>query len=334
MAAEGFMIFKALHWFHALWLIPILILLSIRHFQKSTESLKQFTQIPASQKKPLNLLLRLILRFSALIGIIFALSQPAWNPTATKVTRKGRDIVFIIDVSRSMLAEDLAPNRLARARISVHDVLNRFQDHRVALIAFAGSSVVKCPLTFDHNFMKLALEDLSPESITRGGSLIGDALRKALNEVFVDDDGQRGRDIILISDGEDQESFPLEAAKQAEERGIRIIALGLGDDQIGHPIPVNAANGSRIYLEYQGQRVLSQLVPTTLKGIASATTGGRYLHVSTGHIDLDEVYAQLIADQEVRDLESKEVIEYQEKFQLFLLLGFICLFLEGLIHER
>jgi Ca-activated chloride channel homolog len=328
------MIFRALNWFHGLWLLPLLIILLVIASRRRSRTLFDFSRSVIVEGSLARRGLKSALRVLALGAVIFALSQPAWDPQPTTVQRRGRDIVFLIDVSRSMLAEDLAPNRLERAKIVVRDVLNVFGDHRVGLVAFAGSSVVKCPLTFDHNFMRLALDDLTTDSITRGGSLIGDAIRKALTQVFVDKDKTGGQDIILISDGDDQESFPLEAAKQARERGVRIIALGLGDDKTGQPIPIVAANGQRRYLRYQGRQVTTQLIPKTLRQVSRASLEGRYLHVATGHINLDEIYARLIENEEMRELDSKDVIEYQDKFQIFLLIALVFCFMEGIIHER
>ncbi|MDF1664835.1 MAG: VWA domain-containing protein [Planctomycetota bacterium] len=327
------MIFQSLEWAHLFWILPLFLIFIVFHDRRRERLMSSFSGGRGILRR-LNLRrLARALCFFSLSAMILALMQPAWNPTPTKVERRGRDIVFLLDVSRSMLAEDIAPNRLERAKIAIKDVIDRFDSHRVGLVVFAGGTAVKCPLTFDHNFFRLALDDAHPESISRGGSNIGDAIRRASKEVFLGDDNRRGRDLILISDGADQESFPVEAAKQARERGIRIISLGLGDDKVGHPIPVER-NGQRSFLEYNGERVLSQLVPTTLKDVAKASKGGHYLHVATGHINLDEVYDRLIEQEEAQVLETKEVLQYKSQFQFFLILALIGVFVEGVIHER
>lgn len=328
------MIFRSLEWVHAFWFIPLLFAFMFFHDRRRARLMSTFSGGRGLLRRPNARRIARCICFLALSSLLFALMQPAWNPTPTKVERRGRDIVFLLDVSRSMLAEDIAPNRLKRAKIAIKDVIDRFDNHRVGLVVFAGGTAVKCPLTFDHNFFRLALDDASPETISRGGSNIGDAIRRASKEVFIGEESRRGRDLILISDGADQESFPVEAAKQARERGIRIIALGLGDDKTGHPIPINNEEGERGYLKYNGERVLTQLVPTTLKEVASASKGGHYLHVATGHINLDEVYDRLIKQEEAQVLETKEVLEYQSQFQLFLILALIGIVLEGVIHER
>ncbi len=259
-----------------------------------------------------------------------ALARPGWDPQPREVQRVGRDVVFVIDVSRSMLADDLYPNRLERAKLSIGDALDAIRGDRVGLVAFAGSAAVKCPLTVDYGFFRLALDELSTDSAPRGGTLIGDAIRVALDEVF-DLSEERHRDIVLITDGEDQESFPLEAAKRAGEAGVRIIAIGLGDETMGTPIPVIDAQGRRTTLKYEGREVLSKLDGDTLRRIADASTGGVYLNVATGAINLDEVYASLIRRAERSAMESTTKMEYTEGFQWLLGLALIALVLESLL---
>ena len=260
---------------------------------------------------------------------VVALARPAWNPVAREVRRSGRDVVFLLDVSKSMLAEDLAPNRLELAMI---DTIERLQGDRVALVAFAGTAVIKCPLTLDYGFFRLALTDISPASVSRGGTLIGDAIRKAIGEVF--DEGRKEfRDLILITDGEDHESFPVEAAKMLGEQGIRLIAIGLGDENQGRRIPVTSG-GRKTFLRYNGQEIWSKLDGATLRQMVNATPGGRYLNVSTGAIDLGDVYVKLIASAEKTELGSMEIERYEEKFQVFLGLAFLLLCLEMAVRER
>ena len=182
-------------------------------------------------------------------------------------------------------------------------MLDSLKGDRVALVAFAGSSVVKCPLTLDYGFMRMAVDDLSPTSVARGGTLIGDALRRVVGDVF-DEDAEGFRDIILITDGEDHESFPVEAAMAAGDAGARIIAIGLGDEKVGRRVPVEDDYGRRRYLTYDGEEVVTRLDAETLRRVAAATTGGVYFNVATGNINLDEVYTGLILDAERRELED------------------------------
>lgn len=323
---------------HLLWLLPVLgSLLAYGAWRRRT-ALEKFAANP--------LLLQLnrqlhsgkrrwkqALLLAAVVFVIAGLARPAWNPQPQIVNREGRDVVFIVDVSRSMLAEDLAPNRLERAKLAIRDCLEGLSGDRVGLIAFAGTSVVKCPLTLDYGFFRMMLEDIGPNDISRGGTLIGDALRKALSDVF-DEQEKEFRDIILITDGEDQESFPLEAARQVGEAGIRIIAIGLGDENQGQRIPIMDANGRKSFLTYQGEEVKSMLDAGTLREVAAATPDGKYLNVATGAFDLNAIYQEFIASAKRRALDESRITQYDEKFQIFLATGFLLLCVETLLGER
>jgi Ca-activated chloride channel homolog len=200
-------------------------------------------------------------------------------------------------------------------------------------VAFAGTAAVKCPLTLDYGFFRTMLKDNSTESISRGGTAIGDALRKAMDEVYTDRE-KKFKDLILITDGEDHESFPVEAAEEAGKRGSRLLAVGLGNESEGGRIPITDSAGRKTFLTYRGQEVWSRLDGDTLRKMVNVTSGGKYLNVATGSIDLGEVYEQLVATAEKRELESKSLTRYEEKFQIFLGLAFFLLSLELLISER
>jgi len=212
----------------------------------------------------------------AFVFIVVGLTRPAWNAEPKQFSRKGRDVVILLDVSRSMLAEDIKPNRLERARIAISDLLEVLDGDRVGLVTFAGSSTVKCPLTQDYVFMRMALSEITTESTNMGGTLIGDAIRKAVEEVF-GSGGEQFKDIILITDGEDHESFPEQAAAKAGLAGVRIIAVGLGNEEEGTPIPVVDADGQKSFLTYQGAIVRSKLGASTLREVVRNSAGGVYV---------------------------------------------------------
>jgi Ca-activated chloride channel family protein len=323
---------------HLLWLIPLLVALFLHSSHRRKQALQKFAEA--------GLLLRLSLSTSPVrrrwkqalaccaVGmIVLALARPGWNPETRKVERTGRDVVFLLDVSKSMLAEDLPPNRLERAKLSIADCLDRLQGDRVGLVAFAGTAAVKCPLTLDYGFFRTMLQDISTDSISRGGTAIGDALRKAMDEVYTDRE-KKFKDLVLITDGEDHDSFPVEAAEEAGKRGIRMLAIGLGNESEGGRIPITDTSGRKTFLTYRGQEVWSRLDGDTLRKMVNVTPGGKYLNVATGSIDLGEVYEQLVATAEKRELESKSLTRYEEKFQVFLGLAFFLLSLELLISER
>lgn len=269
----------------------------------------------------------------ALTCLIIALARPAWNRKDVVIKRSGRDVVFVLDVSRSMLAEDLMPNRLGQAKLAISDAVDDLQGDRVALVAFAGEAVIKCPLTLDYGFFRMALANVGPDSVSRGGTMIGDALRTVLSQVF-DDQAKQYKDVILITDGGDHDSFPVEAAKAAGAKGVRLIVIGLGDQKEGQRIPIRDQQGRKTFLKYKGREVWTKLDAPLLRKMAEATPGGRYLPVATGTINLGEVYKQLIASAAKKELESQTMQQYEEKFQIFLAAAFLCLVLEMLVRER
>nr|MBC8452720.1 VWA domain-containing protein [Spirochaetota bacterium] len=192
--------------------------------------------------------------------------------------------------------------------------------------AFAGSAVIKCPLTLDYSFFKQAVSQLAPDAVSRGGSMIGDALRKTVQEVL-HDSSAGFQDIILITDGEDQESYPIRAAEMLGEKQIRLIAIGLGDENTGKRIPITDDQGNSTYLTYNGQEVWSRLDADTLRQMTQKTDGGQYLNVSTGAFDMEEIYTALIASQKTTSIEEETIYEYDEKFQLFLAPGIFLIIL-------
>ena len=278
--------------------------------------------------------LKACLLILAFISIVIALTEPKWNPQPQKIKRKGRDIVILLDTSRSMLAEDIKPSRLERSKIAIADLMETLKGDRLAIVTFAGNSTVKCPLTQDYAFVRMALADISTESTTRGGTLIGDAIRKATEEVF-DNQSREFKDIILITDGDDHDSFPVDAAEKASETGIRIIAIGLGDDDTGSRIPITGPDGQKTFLKYKGEEVWSKVDSDTLRKVVYATDGGKYLSVKPGTtLDLGQIYEKLIVTAQKRELESVTMMQYDEKFQVFLALGIGLLIWEALISER
>ena len=327
--------FAALDLLHLLWVVPAAGLLLWLSGRAARAALARFTALEArlALLDRRRRLARRLLFLLALLAVTVALLRPGWDPQPMVVRQEGRDVVFAVDVSRSMLAEDLAPNRLERAKLAILDALPALEGDRVAVVAFAGDAAVVCPLTRDYGFFKWAVEGLSPGSVQVQGTLIGDAIRKIAAEVF-DPREKRFKDLILISDGEDQGSYPEVAASVAGEQGVRILAIGLGDEGRGSRIPVDSFGSERMYLSANGAEVWTRLEALTLRKVALATPGGRYLHGATGTFDLGALYRGLIAGEEGRDFGPVEITRYQEKFQIFLAAALLLLAVESLLSER
>ncbi|MCX5690962.1 MAG: VWA domain-containing protein [Planctomycetota bacterium] len=319
-----------------LFLVPVVVLILAYSAARSRRSLLLISGITPNQPRASRArqAIRVVLTAAGISSLIIAIARPQSDPVEETVTVRGRDIVFVIDVSRSMLSRDVVPDRLGRTKIWINDLVNTLKGDRVALVAFAGVPVVKCPLTLDQNFFRMELDELSPASVPRGGTLIGDAIRKTMSAVFEPNPG-RYRDIVLITDGEDQGSFPAEAAKAAAELGVRIIAIGIGSELEGSQVPAEGKNG---FLVHEGTTVRSKMDGTTLAAIAQAASsvqgngaGGVFLNVGTGTMDLDKVYHDLIASAEQRETDSKASVTYKELFPMFLAAALALLTLDSLL---
>ncbi len=325
-------------WLLALWVLPLVGGGAAWGAVRARRALARFIEarlVPAmASRASLGVTLaRGGLVLVAMALVIVALARPRWGVEEREVPRVGRDVVFLIDVSRSMLTEDVRPNRLERAKLWVDDAIRAMPANRVAVVAFAGSSVVKSPLTLDHGFARLALAELSPDAVARGGTNLGDALRQTAREVFdlaADEDTPseaRTRDIIVISDGGDQESLPAEAAAALAVQGVRIIAIGVGDEAQAHPIPVRTARG-RGFVEYEGERVMTRLESDVLRQTALASAGGVYLAVGSGAVELADVYADLSRDDPRTEFATAERERRRERFQWFIVPALALLVVE------
>ncbi|OQY34700.1 MAG: hypothetical protein B6241_03940 [Spirochaetaceae bacterium 4572_59] len=273
-------------------------------------------------KGPLLILLGLILA-------VFALMRPVSHPEEQIIKQEGRNIVFLVDVSRSMLAEDLVPNRLDRARFDIQAAIPLLRGNRVALVAFAGDSILKCPLTTDYAFFNQAVDELSVYSVTRGGSCMGDAIRTVINDLFPEE--KSFMDIILITDGEDQETFPLEAAYKARDKGIRLIAIGMGNTENPTAIPDDSDTGEE-YLIYQEKVVFSSPDMEGLQEIAAASQKGWAVSVPRGSINIAEILDRL--DGESQETGSYSHINYSEYYQWILLPAFLLIFSAVYMRKR
>lgn len=326
-----------MHWgnpnyLYALWLLPVVAWLFVRAEQKRRESAHRFAERAMA--------VRLMPAFGGarprikgtfvvlgLAMLVVAAARPRFGVYFEEMQQRGVDLFVLLDVSKSMLAEDVAPNRLDRAKSDVRDLLEKLGGDRVGLIAFAGRPKVLVPLTTDHEFVKSALDEMDIESAPRGGSLIGDAIRKAIESM----PPAEGRDkvIVLITDGEDHESMPVDAAKQAAERGIKILAIGLGDPNEGGRIPVRDSAGQISFVKEGSQQVWSKLDEKLLQEIALATNGA-YIPAKTRSYDLGEVYETHLANLQRGEIESGKRERHHEQFQWFAALGLAFLFVDGL----
>ncbi len=231
--------------------------------------------------------LRLALLWLALTLAVLALAQPQ-APGATETvaaSRSAADVMFVLDVSKSMLAEDAAPNRLVRAKAEIAQLVGRLERHRVGLVAFAGRAAPLCPLTPDQGFFNLVLSGVDTSSVGRGGTRIGEAVRVALKSFPT---GPGAKLLVLITDGEDHDSYPLEAAKAARDAGVKIIAVGLGSETGSQIVITDPKTGAKKVVMDGGKPVETKLDAKTLQEMA-LTTEGAYIPAGTAAIDLDSI---------------------------------------------
>ncbi len=269
---------------------------------------------------------------AAMAALVPAISDPRWGVYYEDLPRRGIDILFVLDVSRSMLANDLPPSRLERAKQSIGDVLDAAVGDRVGLVTFAGTPVLKCPLTVNYGAFRMLLDEVGVRSSPRGGTLIGDAVRLAAKS-FVDP-MKKHKAIVVLTDGDDQESYPVKAAEEAyAESGIQVFTVGLGDEGEGARVPAQEVQAG-VFMQYDGREVWSKMNPAVLREMAMKG-GGAYIPAGTKSIDLGQVlYEERIAKAEQREFETSRIEQRKVQFQWFAGLALLLLLIETFMTDR
>ncbi len=317
-----------------LWLVPAMATFYLWSFRHRSRLLEKF----ASHEMLVRLLppvsrtrqrAKAALLSTAVVMIILALLRPQWGFHWEEITRRGVDIMVAVDVSQSMLAEDVSPNRLERARRELEDLLDILEGDRVGLIAFAGQAWVQCPLTLDYGAFAMFLDYLTPDLIPVPGTAIAEAIDLATKR-FVDQ-SSASRALILVTDGEDHQGKVLEAAKRAKDAGIQIYTIGIGAEQ-GAPIPSPDGNG--FIKDETGEVVMTRLDETTLERVA-VETGGAYVRSTTGNLDLEKIYTEGIRSSlDATELESTRQKKWEERFQWPLFVAVLIVMLEPFLPEQ
>ena len=273
-------------------------------------------------------LLKAALLTLGLATIAIALSRPQYGIEWSERKARGLDIVFVLDSSKSMLATDLRPNRLARAKLAVLDLVERLESDRVGLVAFAGQAFLQTPPTLDYAAFRESLEAVGPESLSRGGSDLGRALQEAAKAFPVENNVKA---VVLLTDGEDLGGDALKTAKDVAESGIKVFAIGIGTTE-GAYLQIRNADGEESYLrDNQGQPVRSRLDEAALMEIANRT-GGQYQRL--GGTSLDRFYESVIATLPRNERESEMQETPIERYQWPLSAAFLFLVMEMLIRRR
>jgi Ca-activated chloride channel family protein len=281
------------YWIHLVWVAlavtGVLAWLELRGRDTLGRFLSETMQRRLSDRPTLGRrLLKLGLVLVSLVAGVLGLMRPQ-TPGGTEVLSSRRvsaDIMVVLDVSRSMLAEDAAPNRLARAKAEIAELVDRLEGHRVGLVAFAGRASVLSPLTPDYGFFRLVLRGVDTNSVSRGGTRIGEAIRKA-TEAF--GPGPQPKLMLLITDGEDHDSYPMDAAQKALEAGVRIVTIGFGSEQGSEITLTDPETGAQSVLtDRDGNVVRSRLDGKLLRELALKTEGA-YVPAGTAALDLESI---------------------------------------------
>ncbi len=322
-------------WFWLLLLIPVVLLLYL-----ILQFWKKRTQDRFSEKRLLNKLVpnrsvfksifKLYLICLAIASLVVALVNPKIGTKLETVKREGVDIVFAVDVSKSMLAEDIAPNRLEKSKQLVTQIINNLASDRIGIIAYAGKAFPQLPITTDYASAKMFLQNMNTEMLSSQGTAIDEAIELA--RTYFDDEEQTNRVLIIISDGEDHGERAVEAAENANNDGIKIFTIGVGDKK-GTPIPIKR-NG--VVMNYKkdrdGETVITKLNEEILENIADEANGVYLSGAKTNEVV--EQIREILNQMDKQEFEAKQVSEFKDQFQWFLGFAFLFLFLDIFLLER
>ena len=271
--------------------------------------------------------LKFILFCTAVVLLILAVARPQFGSKLREEKAQGVEMMLVVDVSNSMLAEDFEPNRLERTKYAINKLFDGLRQDRVGLIVFAGEPKVQLPITSDYRMAKAFAKRIDPSLVSVQGTAIGKALEQALLAFSGDTEQSHGRVIILITDGEDHEGNVMQAAERAAEQGIRIFTIGIGTPE-GAPIEI----GGEFIKDEKGDMVVSKLDEKMLQEIARIT-GGAYIRATKQSIGLDEI-VRAINDMEQSELSTVRFEEYNEQFQYLIAIAFALLLVEFWLLDR
>jgi Ca-activated chloride channel family protein len=326
--------FAAPHWLWALFVLPLIAGLFLWSHRRSQVLVAKIVAVRLREQlsgsvSSLRRILRAFLLVSSLALAIVALAQPRYGFIEKETKQKGRDVIVAIDTSRSMLATDMAPTRLARAKLFTQDLVRLLQGDRIGLVAFAGSAFLQAPLTLDYNAVTNALDELDTTVIPKGGTNIAAAITAA-REAFGKAEGQT-RALIILTDGEELAADGIAAAKQAAGEGIRIFTVGIGSPE-GSLIPVRLDNGRQDFVrDSAGKPVTSKLDESRLKEIASATGG---FSTIIGPDAAREIFQKGIEPMELSETGVFSARQPIERYQWPLAAATMCLALSLLPGDR
>ena len=315
----------------ALSLLAFLILLFVVYLINRKSKLRQLgnqellTRLSAQASSPRKVL-KFLLFALGFAALVVAWANPLIGTKYEKVKREGIDVMFAIDVSRSMNAKDLVPSRMLKAKQIVSNLIDEMSNDRIGLIVFAGNAYLQMPITVDYSGAKMYLKTVNTDMVPKQGTAIGEAVKLALDSY--DEESEGYKTLVIISDGEDHDGDALAMVNKAQEQGVTVHTIGVGSDQ-GAPIPDGASGNFK--KDAEGEIVLSKLNEDMLIGLAK-TGNGSYFNAKNTDASEELLYA--LSGQEGRLIDEKVFTSYKNQFPIFLGIAFVLLFLEFLIAER
>jgi len=320
---------------YLLLIIPFLVMLfAVARFYKK-RAIRKFGDIEVLQQlMPFVSKSRPVLKFVffvvAFTAIIFALADPQFGSKLEKVKREGAEIIIALDVSNSMLAEDIQPNRLERAKQSISKLIDRLENDRIGLIVFAGDAYIQVPVTSDFSAAKMFLASINTNIVSKQGTSIGTAIDLSMNSFTPETEMDKA--VIIITDGENHEDDAVKAAELAAKKGIQVHAIGMGSLR-GAPIPVHKAYGQTTFLkDNDGNIVISKLDQKMLQQIAVAGDG-MFILANNTQAGLNKLFDE-INKMEKKEMEEVVYTEFEHRFQYLLGIALLFLLVEILIPER
>ncbi len=318
---------------YLLIIIPLLIIFYVMMVQKKKKAIATFGN--PELLAPLMPLLsfkrgawKFVMLLFALIFVILGVAGPQFGSKLQQVKKKGVELMIVLDVSNSMMAQDIKPSRLEKAKMSISRMIEKLSNDKVGLIVFAGDAYVQLPITTDYSSAKLFLSNVNTEMVPVQGTSIGSAIDLAIKSFTPETETSKA--IVVITDGENHEDDAVIAAKSAREKGITVHTIGMGLDQ-GAPIPEKGRAGE-FMKDGSGTIVISKLNEETLRDIAKGGEG-LYVRASNTNVGLDQLLDE-VNEMEKSLLEERVYSDYAERYQYFLLVGLFFVFVEFIILGR
>ena len=319
---------------YLLLLLPVMLILFIINSIRRNRALRRLGKselvnglIPElSGTRPA---VKFLLQLIALLSAVIMLARPQFGSKIEEVRKQGVEVIIALDVSNSMLAEDIQPDRLTRAKQAISRLVDNLEDDKIGLIVFAGDAYTQLPVTTDYVSAKMFLSVINPDMVPRQGTAIGSAINLGIRSFSPGED--KSKALIIITDGENHEDDPLAAAREASEKGVIVHTIGIGSSE-GVPIRMTVSGRTDYLKDAGGNTVITRLDEDILRKIA-ISAGGNYVRASSTNIGLDQVWGE-IRKMKKDELESAMYTEYNDQFPIFAAISLLLLIADFLIKER